>query len=231
MNNKHRCSRCREWKYSKEFPANTKKKNGLDSYCYICKRAYTKQWKRDNNKIKGVGKGNYKRVSKPKQILSPEDRRLKSIEYGYIPKGSYTAYCSTCKKLKARVVISEKGICTVCNRKKPKINKKGRPRKYSGSERLRRIKCYNTEKCRLTRKAFKHRRRIHEKRGSFTGKELQELYTKYNNTCLSCGCTTCKLTADHVIPLSKGGNNTIDNIQPLCERCNNIKGINIIDYR
>jgi len=66
---------------------------------------------------------------------------------------------------------------------------------------------------------------------TFTAKEWRELVDRYNHTCLCCGDNTCKLTPDHVIPLSKGGANTIDNIQPLCLPCNLSKGIKIVDYR
>lgn len=79
-----------------------------------------------------------------------------------------------------------------------------------------------------------HRRRGRKLgRGVFTRQEWEALKVKYNYTCLCCGKREpeIKLTPDHVIPLSRGGMNTIDNIQPLCRRCNNIKSARIKDYR
>lgn len=53
------------------------------------------------------------------------------------------------------------------------------------------------------------------------------------NKCVSCKRDIDKIfvTADHVIPLTKGGPNTIDNIQVLCRSCNSIKRDRVIDYR
>lgn len=82
------------------------------------------------------------------------------------------------------------------------------------------------------RKAGKHNRRAAERRvpGKFTGAEFKALCEKYGNKCLCCG-STGKLSADHVIPISKGGSNLIENIQPLCMPCNAKKHVATVDYR
>ena len=67
----------------------------------------------------------------------------------------------------------------------------------------------------------------------FTHAEWQALCALYDYTCLCCGKQEpdITLTTDHVVPVSKGGSNAIENIQPLCTDCNNHKGTKIIDYR
>lgn len=64
----------------------------------------------------------------------------------------------------------------------------------------------------------------------FTGQQWKDLKTKYGNRCLCCGDKK-KLVADHVIPLSKGGTDSISNIQPLCHFCNSKKWVRSDDYR
>lgn len=68
---------------------------------------------------------------------------------------------------------------------------------------------------------------------SFTANEWSKLKERYNYTCLRCGRREpeIKLTADHVVPISKGGIGTIDNIQPLCRHCNTAKSDTTVDYR
>jgi hypothetical protein len=47
-----------------------------------------------------------------------------------------------------------------------------------------------------------------------------------NNRCRWCGFAnaTRQLEADHIVPESKGGETTLDNLQCLCSACNKIKG-------
>jgi len=48
---------------------------------------------------------------------------------------------------------------------------------------------------------------------------------KYGKMCTCCGLTDIhNLTKDHIIPLSKGGTDTPDNIQLHCFACNTSKG-------
>lgn len=79
-----------------------------------------------------------------------------------------------------------------------------------------------------------HRRRQLERNASGRGISSSDwlfILDKYNHTCLCCGRNDIDLTIDHIIPLSRGGEHDINNIQPLCGKCNSIKGIRTIDYR
>lgn len=69
--------------------------------------------------------------------------------------------------------------------------------------------------------------------GKYSNSEWETLKRKYNYMCLSCKQQEpkVKLTIDHVIPIAKGGNNSIENIQPLCKSCNCKKHTQETDYR
>ncbi len=71
----------------------------------------------------------------------------------------------------------------------------------------------------------------HASPGNFTAKEFEELCERYGNKCLCCGVTGVVLEADHVVPLTRGGSDDIENIQPLCGTCNRSKFVQAVDYR
>ena len=89
---------------------------------------------------------------------------------------------------------------------------------------------YQKEHPEYFRLKVNERRAMELERGTFTQAEWDSLCARYNYTCLCCKQVK-PLTFDHVVPLSKGGSNTIDNIQPLCLKCNQKKHNKIIDYR
>jgi 5-methylcytosine-specific restriction endonuclease McrA len=68
--------------------------------------------------------------------------------------------------------------------------------------------------------------------GNFTAQEWTELVEQCDHRCLCCQRREPEitLTVDHIVPVSKGGSNTIENLQPLCGLCNSKKGTSIIRY-
>ena len=68
----------------------------------------------------------------------------------------------------------------------------------------------------------KRRARKNAAEGTYTAQEWRDLKARYEFRCLRCYRQEpdIKLTADHIVPLSKGGTNYIHNIQPLCATCN-----------
>lgn len=50
----------------------------------------------------------------------------------------------------------------------------------------------------------------------------------HSKFCLCCG-TDDDLTVDHITPISKGGTNSPENVQILCEQCNRNKSDKILD--
>lgn len=83
-------------------------------------------------------------------------------------------------------------------------------------ERNRQWRQNNKEKWSLINRAQRHRRRA---LGKINYQEWLKKIKDCGNMCLFCKAMG-KLTIDHIIPVSKGGTNSIDNLQPLCLSCN-----------
>jgi len=68
--------------------------------------------------------------------------------------------------------------------------------------------------------------------GSYTQEEFRELCSIFEYRCAYCGraeSTAGPLGPDHIVPLAKGGDNSIDNILPCCQHCNFSKGDKSLD--
>lgn len=71
--------------------------------------------------------------------------------------------------------------------------------------------------------AQKSRRRAREAgaSGEHTAKDVKEILQLQKYRCACCGCSVRKgFHLDHIVPLSKGGDNGRTNLQILCKSCN-----------
>lgn len=76
------------------------------------------------------------------------------------------------------------------------------------------------------------RQRIAKNGGFHTKQEWETLKAQYNWSCPCClkQEPQIKLTQDHIVSIKKGGSDNIENIQPLCNRCNVKKHTKVIKY-
>lgn len=69
--------------------------------------------------------------------------------------------------------------------------------------------------------------------GTITSKTLTNLLTVQDFKCAYCNCVLDKTVPfsvhlDHVIPISKGGKHSLDNVVWSCAKCNLLKGDNLL---
>lgn len=77
----------------------------------------------------------------------------------------------------------------------------------------------NVRASHLKRKAVLNSKTFH-----ISERELKALYA---SACAFCGGRD-DITMDHIIPVSRGGNHSIGNIQPLCRKCNSRKKARLV---
>ena len=59
-----------------------------------------------------------------------------------------------------------------------------------------------------------------------TPEQWRNKVDEYNYRCAYCG-KLCNLTVDHITPLNKGGEHSIENVVPACMECNCKKGVSL----
>lgn len=175
-----------------------------------------------------------------KRLLRKKMERSVTVECGICKNNFPTGYkhqkcCKGCVKEKIRIyhrtlyekecgksleILNQLINCKVCRKEfKPKRFKQ----KHCTSQCF--VKGYQKVRNKEKKRFYESVRefRLRGSAGSFTFKEWEDLKKKYDGQCPSCGEKE-KLTIDHIKPISRGGDNSIDNIQPLCLRCNILKG-------
>lgn len=79
----------------------------------------------------------------------------------------------------------------------------------------------------IQRMHIRRRAKMKEIINTLTAEEWLNILGQYNFRCAYCGKNLLSLfdqaTRDHIIPISRGGNNTKDNVIPACRSCNSKK--------
>lgn len=225
-----RCAKCKLWKNRDAFGKDIRKTDGLRSYCKKCHNDESRNYRNNNpERAKEISR----RANQKYRKIHPE-KRLASV-YKWVSRNTEKVRAAQ-KKWRS------------CN---PEKIKEYRRKSYSENPEshranFRRWYEENKDKARSIRrkwlevnpeKSREYNRNRYARHKNANGKikasEWNALKEKYNYMCLSCKKKEpeIKLTLDHVIPLVLGGDNSIENAQPLCASCNSSKNKKHIDYR
>lgn len=198
------CSKCHRTMSISLFPKSSTGKFGVHSWCKECHREYGRLHKKER----------YDAVKKYKSShIEVEKERRKSH---YIKnKQKELLYAKEYRSKNAEMVSSRN--------KKWRLENPDKVKKSVNAWR-------SNNKDKVVQMVESRRFRKISNGGNYTPFEWKSLCCSFGNRCACCGKES-KLTVDHVIPLIKGGTNSIDNIQPLCQSCNSKKGVKILDYR
>jgi 5-methylcytosine-specific restriction endonuclease McrA len=189
------CKGCGLTKELSEFYVSHTNLDGRWGKCKVCVRSCAQKYRREH--LEQYARYEKARANLPRRV---EARRKYQEEH----KEQISEY-------KKRWAAENEDSVSVSSRKHYESNRDeviARSKEWAerNPERVRQAKINHLRKRRAAR---------HASRGNFTVEEFKDLCESYGNKCLACGDTEAALEADHVVPLTKGGADSISNIQPL----------------
>lgn len=197
------CTNCGIEKDVDEFNKHCRHKDGLQSQCKECKRKIDKIY-RDNHKEENK-KYQISYCLAHKQEKFEYDKKYIQDNYDYILKRN-KEYRETHKE--------------EVNKRIKECYDKNRSKYYDTIKKYRK-----TPRGRLVAAKIGHKRRALSKSTecTLTLEQWNKILKDHKNKCASCGEKFTKEnppTKDHIVPLSKNGGLTFENVQPLCLSCN-----------
>lgn len=243
------CRECGYWKSMEELRKSKKSTGGRDRLCKKCENKRTKKWKENNSghvieynkkwkkenpdRVKGYIK-EWTRKNPEKVKASRKKYRKENSEKIKISDKVY--YQNNSEKIKR----ASKKWKKENPEKVKKIERRRRERNVE-YERERKREYYqkNKEKMSIWQKhyrkenseqysKYRRNRTARKKNASGDGVMLSELIQTHGSSCYLCNKNSAT-DIEHLIPLSRGGTNHVDNLRPACRSCNSKKGTKTLE--
>lgn len=253
------CKQCGEWKPRVKFFKNTSK-DGRSPRCRNCSDPPEKQRERDRaryqkparnkqvrDRVRQWSVDNAEHVRRQNHLRYEANKEIHQAwgrQYYIKNKARINVRSREYRKLHPRPRVARRKRLERTReeiREMKRVHRLANPERYreidrrryirDKPKRLAAVKAYHKAHPEVKQLIEARRRaRVKGSEGKLTKTEWDELCSKYDYRCLCCKQLK-KLTVDHVIPLSKGGTHTLENVQPLCVDCNRSKNTRSTDYR
>jgi hypothetical protein len=225
------CTKCREVKPLTEYQY---RKNGLgrkQSNCKKCRSDHAKKWRSDNlERIKKVGRKYYannrqeilehhqERYRKNKEQIREQNKRWRRENPEKAKEVADNWRKANMDKARAYARKTSVKYRKKILRRAAEYRRENREKINARQRELRKEKFakYN---------GYKHKRRSREREliSTLNTEQWEQCQQHFNHKCAYCEKKQ-KLTQDHFVPVSKGGEYTRVNIVPCCRPCNASKG-------
>lgn len=204
------CTLCDSNKPIEQFSINRAKKDGLSAFCKGCAASRRKgYYTKNKDHINEVRKKNRKKY-RDKEITYNREYRKNNLDKRKAYAAKYHAEHREEEKARGKRYRE-------ANRQK--VKEVLREYRDLNAEKIKEYKRkYRENNPEVIRQHHLNRRVKKAKNESFfvLKKEIRKLMS---SPCVNCGSTD-NPTIDHIIPVSRGGRNSIGNYQTLCKSCN-----------
>ena len=227
-----KCKKCGESKPAtlEFFYAVKGNRDGLNGTCKVCHNAICKVWQ-EENKERFLANGKAWREANPDKMKElrvswRETNKEHMKEYGKSYRENNVDKERIRHKIygesnKEKIAVTSK-LWAVKNKERIAVTSKNW--REENRDRMNTL-CRNWRKENPDKQIItlhKYRSRKKKLPNTLTDKQWEFCQTKFDKCCAYCG-NNAKLTVEHFIPVSKSGELTINNIIPICKRCNSSK--------
>lgn len=207
---------------SEYFNTNKRHKDGFLNDCKICRHQY---YMNNKSKISIMCKERYKNnkesiIEYEKQYAKANKEKIAEYKRQYTKENKEKIAEYKRQYYERNIEIVREKTKLYRKENKEKIKKYRNENKEHSSKYMKRWCNQNKDK-----RIINQQRRESKKKSlpnTLTSKQWDEIKAKFNNRCAYCG-QQLPLEQEHFIPLSKGGEYTINNIMPSCKSCNSSK--------
>jgi len=221
------CRKCKTTKDLADFPKNRAKKSGIDSKCRACFAIDHAAWyARNKDRVAAVNKENYSKIKDRKTEYAKAYRAANREKVDARNRDWQARNPDKVAEYRARSLAKPENV----DRKKTydkqfqetgyyAAYREGNREKAAAAAKQWRERNKERAAALAKQSKFRRRTRMAGVKCDLTAEQWRMIKLAYRNCCAYCG-EKAKLTQDHVIPVSKGGEHTAKNIVPACLPCN-----------